>query len=68
VAVVLSIMVNSKINAGDIAGARNFSNFAKIISWVTIGFFVLSMAWAIYNFATNPDYMQQIINASQQGR
>jgi Interferon-induced transmembrane protein len=66
VAVVLSTQVNSKINAGDLTGARNMSQWAKIISWVTIGFFVLAIIYNIFFF--DMDAFKQAMEAAQSGR
>jgi hypothetical protein len=68
VAVVLSVMVNSKINAGDFAGARSFSTYAKIVSWITIGFFVLAVGFQVFNYFANPEAFQAMIDAAQQRR
>jgi Interferon-induced transmembrane protein len=37
VSIVFAAMVNGKVSAGDIAGARTFSKVAKILSFVLIG-------------------------------
>jgi hypothetical protein len=68
VCVVLSIMVNSKVNAGDFAGARNMSQWTKILSWVTIGFFGLAIALSAVNYMVNPEDYQAIFDAAQSGR
>jgi hypothetical protein len=39
VAIVFSTQVNSKLAYGDLAGAKDASNKAKIFCWVSIGIF-----------------------------
>lgn len=43
VAIVFSTKVNSRLNAGDVAGAQNASRNAKIWAWVTTGFLILGV-------------------------
>jgi hypothetical protein len=68
VAVIMSVLVNSKINAGDIAGARNFSNIAKILAWVTIGLSVLMIIYYVVMIMTNPEITQQFMEGYNRGR
>jgi hypothetical protein len=68
ICVVLSVMVNSKINAGDLTGARNFSQWTKILSWITIAFFFIAIILSAINFMANPEMYQQIFDAAQSGR
>jgi hypothetical protein len=68
VAVIMSVLVNSKINAGDIAGARNFSNIAKILAWVTIGLSILMVIYFVVTIMTNPEITQQFMEGYNRGR
>jgi len=48
VAIVFSTQVNSKLAYGDIAGAKDASNKAKIFCWVSIGIFaVIGILYAL---------------------
>ena len=49
-AIVFAAQVNSKLNAGDFAGAQRASNTAKILCWITTGFAVLGLLWMVYSF------------------
>lgn len=48
VAIVFSAQVNSKLAAGDVAGARDASNKAKMFCWIAVGIgLVLSLLWVL---------------------
>ena len=64
-AIVFAAMVNSKLRAGDIAGARKASDTAKILCWITTVLAVLGILWAIYSF-TLGDGMAQFQEAMEQ--
>lgn len=46
ISIVFAAQVNSKVAAGDIAGAKSFSKMAKIFSFVFIGLALLG--WGLY--------------------
>jgi hypothetical protein len=49
VAIVFSTQVNSKLAYGDIAGAKDSSNKAKIFCWVSIGIFgVIGVVYMLF--------------------
>jgi interferon-induced transmembrane protein/zinc ribbon protein len=49
VAIVFSTQVNSKLAYGDIAGAKDSSNKAKIFCWVSIGIFgVIGIVYMLF--------------------
>jgi interferon-induced transmembrane protein len=50
IAIVFSTQVNTKLGAGDIEGARNASNKAKILCWVTTACAILGLLGVIYSF------------------
>ncbi len=64
-AIVFSAQVNSKLSAGDVAGALQSSKTAKILCWVTTGFVVLALLYWIFVFATTG--MVGIEDAIKQG-
>ncbi|MEO8365669.1 MAG: CD225/dispanin family protein [Pseudoxanthomonas sp.] len=49
IAIVFSAQVNSKLNAGDVEGARRASNTARILCWVTTACAVIGLLWVAYN-------------------
>ena len=49
IAIVYSTHVNSKLNAGDIEGARRASKNAKTYCWITTAFAVIGLLWLGYN-------------------
>lgn len=51
-AIIYSAQVNSKLNAGDFAGAQQSSNTAKILCWVTTVFAALGLLYWIFVFST----------------
>ena len=52
VAIIYAAQVNSKLAAGDIAGAQNSARLAKIWTWVGFGCgIVLGILYAIFGFA-----------------
>lgn len=52
VAIIYAAQVNSKLAAGDIAGAQNSARLAKIWTWVGLGCgIVLAIIYAIFGFA-----------------
>ena len=68
VAIVFSSQVNSKLNRGDIDGAKRASNTAKLWNWITTGILILAVVIAIIWFiAVGPDaYMQYMEQVRQQ--
>ena len=51
-AIVFAAKVNSKLNAGDIDGARQASNTAKILCWITTACAIIGVGYAIFNIST----------------
>ena len=51
-AIIYSVQVNKKLNAGDFDGAARASNTAKILCWVTTAFVILSLIYFCYSLAT----------------
>jgi hypothetical protein len=51
-AIVFSSQVNSKLLAGDINGAQQASNTAKILCWITTACAVIGLLWVAFNIAT----------------
>lgn len=71
VAIVFSTQVNSKLNQGDIEGAKHASKNAKIWNWVTTGILILTVVISVIWFiAVGPDaymeYMEQIRQQMEQ--
>lgn len=68
VAIVFSSQVSSKLNRGDIDGARQASKNAKIWSWVTTGILIFAIVVAVIWFiAVGPEaYMQYMEEFRQQ--
>ncbi len=58
IAIVFAAQVNSKLNAGDIEGAKRASNNAKILCWVTTACAIIGLLWLGYNL-TMGDGMAQ---------
>lgn len=52
VAIVFSTQVNSKLNQGDVEGARRASANAKTWCWVATAFAIIGLLINIYVFAT----------------
>ncbi|NOT88469.1 MAG: CD225/dispanin family protein [Lysobacter sp.] len=52
-AIVFSSQVNSKLNAGDIAGAQSASNTAKILCWITTACAIIGLFWLAFSIATS---------------
>ena len=52
IAIVYSSQVNTKLLAGDIAGAQKASNTAKILCWVTTACAIIGLIWIAFNIAT----------------
>jgi len=49
VAIVFSTQVNSKLAYGDLAGAQDSSNKARIFCWVSIGIFgVIGLVYMVF--------------------
>lgn len=72
-AIIYSAQVNSKLNAGDFAGALNSSNIAKILCWVTTVFAALGLLYWIFVFATAgmggiEEAIKQGIEQAERGR
>lgn len=70
IAIVFSSQVNSKLNAGDIEGARNASNKAKILCWVTTACAIIGLLWLAYSFTMGEgmagyEQMMEQIQAAQ---
>ncbi len=65
IAIVFAAQVNSKLNAGDIEGARRASNTAKILCWVTTACAVIGLLWTAYAF-TMGDGMAQYTQMMEQ--
>lgn len=59
VAIYFASQVNSRFNAGDLAGAEKNSKYAKILAFVAIGLMVLNLLYtgAIYMFY--PEQIQE---------
>jgi hypothetical protein len=51
-AIVFSIQVNKKLNAGDFDGAARASKTTKILCWVTTAFVAIGLAYFCYSLAT----------------
>ena len=51
-AIIYSVQVNKKLNAGDFDGAARASNTTKILCWVTTAFVILSLIYFCYSLAT----------------
>lgn len=68
VAIVFSSQVNSKLNLGDIEGARRSSKNAKLWNWITTGIVIIAVVIAVIWFITvGPDaYMQYMEQIRQQ--
>lgn len=68
VAIVFSSQVNSKLNRGDIDGAKRASSNAKLWNWITTGILILAVVVAVIWFiAVGPDaYMQYMEQVRQQ--
>ena len=52
VAIVYATQVNSKLNAGDIEGARRASENAKIWCWVATALAIVGVLWSAWWFTT----------------
>ncbi len=52
VAIVFSSQVNTKLNQGDVEGARRASNNAKIWCWVATGLAIIGLIWSAYWWST----------------
>ncbi|MFZ5661248.1 MAG: CD225/dispanin family protein [Pseudomonadota bacterium] len=52
VAIVYATQVNSKLNAGDIEGARRASEKAKIWCWVATALAIVGVLWSAWWFTT----------------
>jgi Interferon-induced transmembrane protein len=73
IAIVFSAQVNSKLLAGDIAGAQQASKTAKILCWVTTVCAVIGLIWIAFNIATIgvgglQESIKQGIEQAQQNR
>ncbi|WAC62060.1 CD225/dispanin family protein [Pseudoxanthomonas sp. SL93] len=64
VAIVFSAQVNSKLNQGDVEGARRASANAKIWCWVATAFAIIGLLLNIAIFATGG--MEQYVEMMQQ--
>jgi hypothetical protein len=66
VAIVFATQVNSKLNAGDRAGAEQASKNAKLWCWITTGLCILGLVLSIgmhlagYNSNTWQTYLEQM--------
>jgi Interferon-induced transmembrane protein len=49
---VFGTKVNTLLQAGDVTGARNASNTAKIWTWVTTGLCIVGLLWTGFSLAT----------------
>jgi hypothetical protein len=72
-AIVFSAQVNSKLNAGDLAGAQSASNTAKILCWITTACAIIGLIWVVFNIATVgvsglEESIKQGIEQAQKGR
>ena len=52
VAIVFAAQVNSKLNAGDTAGAQRASGTAKLWCWITTGLCAIGLLWTVYFVST----------------
>lgn len=68
VAIVFSSQVNSKLNQGDLEGARRASNNAKTWCWVATALAIIGLLLNIYVLATGgmAQYMQMMEQIQQQ--
>jgi heme/copper-type cytochrome/quinol oxidase subunit 2 len=68
VAIVFSTKVKSSLDAGDIAGAQQASNTAKIWAWVTTGLCIVGLLWTAFSLMTGGmgQYTQMIEQIQQQ--
>lgn len=68
VAIVFSSKVNSRLNAGDEAGAQQASRNAKIWAWVTTGFLILGVLIFFISlaFLGTDGYMEKMNEIRQQ--
>jgi hypothetical protein len=69
VAIVFSSKVNSRLNAGDVAGAEQASRNARIWAWVTTGFLILGVLAFFISLAFmggTEGYMERIHEIRQQ--
>lgn len=62
VAIVFATQVNSKLNAGDVDGARRASDNAKIWCWVATALAIIGALWSVYWWTSGgmAEMMQQI--------
>jgi Interferon-induced transmembrane protein len=72
-AIVFSSQVNSKLLAGDVNGAQQASNTAKILCWITTACAVIGLLWVAFNIATVgvggfTEAIQQGIEEAQKNR
>ncbi len=73
VAIIFSAQVNSKLSAGDFAGAQQSSNTAKILCWVTTVFALLGLLYWIFVFSTAgmsgiEEAIKQVIEEAERSR
>ncbi len=68
VAIVFSSQVNSKLNQGDLEGARRASDNARIWCWVATALAIIGLLINIYFFATGgmAQYMEMMEQIQQQ--
>ncbi|MBU8977664.1 MULTISPECIES: CD225/dispanin family protein [unclassified Lysobacter] len=70
VAIVFAAQVNSKLAAGDEAGAWVASGRAKLWCWITTGLTILGLCWTIYFFTSGgmSQYQQMLQELEQAQR
>jgi hypothetical protein len=70
VAIVFSMQVDSKWNAGDFTGAKDSSNKAKIFSIISLAIFILLVVGYLVFVGifvmTNPEFQQKLKEAQEQ--
>jgi hypothetical protein len=67
VAIVFAAQVNSKLNQGDVDGARRASDTAKIWCWVATGLAIFGLLLNVWGFMTgaNEQYIEMLQQMQQ---
>ena len=59
VAIYFASQVNSRFNAGDLAGAEKNSKNAKMLSFIALGLMVAGILYSTYQWYANPEMVEQ---------